>query len=470
VLTKIRVASNLTLPTFATAPPGDVDRLFILERSGTIRLVKAGVQLQTAVLDLTAETRSPDNGGANEQGLLGLAFHPGYAANGWLFIYRTNLAGDNVVERYTRSAGNPDTFDAATRQLVMTLAHPSETGHNGGMLAFGPVDHKLYIGVGDGADPTGCVAQSLTSNWGKILRIDVDTLPYTIPPDNPYVGPDGANDEIWMSGLRNPWRYSFDRSNGDLYIGDVGETEAEEVDWRPASTTGRENFGWPNYEGNACANPCAGTTCVLSHYVAPALVYDHSAGCAIVGGYAYRGCRMPDLAGTYFYSDFCTSWQRTLRIVGGLPTDVRDRTSEIGASPNATAFGEDARGEIYYVKSYPGEVFKIVPVLPSFEVSGLGAHPFRLRDPYWTWENLYAASSHPIASYRVYRSSGNGGGVFDCVFATAVTYWAGGDPTSPAPGQLFTYVVVAVNASGQMTSPGTRTSGAPRTLSAVACP
>jgi len=463
-LTSVRVASGLLRPLLATAPPGDVDRLFIVEQDGQIRILKGGTLLATPFLDLSALTRSPADGGDNEQGLLGLAFHPDYASNGLLFVYHTDDTGtSNVLARYTRDSADADLADPASRTVIATFAHPDFGNHNGGMLAFAPDDGRLYLGTGDGGsfcDPSDN-AQNPASPLGKLLRIDVDTPPFAV--------------EIWALGLRNPWRYSFDRQNSDLYLGDVGQNIWEEVDYRPSPRSPGDNYGWDYYEGSNCPNPSCGSTCPsLSNLVLPIQEYDHTGACSVTGGYVYRGCRMPNLRGTYFYADFCAAFIRSLRMVSGAVTDVRDRAAELApggglAIDLVTSFGEDARGEIY-ILDRGGEAFKIVPILPNLQVSGPGADPLRLSSPDWTWENLELTSSQPIAQYRVYRAAGNGSGTFDCVFQSATPSWPGGDPTVPASGDLFSYLVIGQNASGQQTSPGKRSDDTPRTLSNLPCP
>jgi glucose/arabinose dehydrogenase len=482
-LTTVRVVSGLSRPVLAISPPADVDRLFLVEQDGTIRIRKAGEVLAEPFLDIAAIVRSPLDGGNNEEGLLGLAFHPDYANNGWFFVYHTNTSGNNEVARYAVSA-NPDVADASSREPVITFNHPGQGNHNGGMIAFGPNDGFLYIGTGDGGGFCDLSenAQNGSSPLGKLHRIDVGDLPYAVPDTNPFVGNPAFLDEIWSYGLRNPWRWSFDRANGDLYIGDVGQGQWEEVNWRPASSTGMENYGWDNYEGNACPNPSCGNegTCSLPSYVAPVSVYAHESGlerCSVTGGFVYRGCRMPALAGTYFYGDYCEAFIKSFRVVPGNPptvTDEMDRTDELTpGGPSTigliTSFGEDARGELYVVDR-DGDIFKIVPVLSNLEVSGSGAVPFLLsRDGDWTWEDLQSTSDHPLVGYKVYRSTGPGNGTFDCVHQRSDTTWPGGDPTEPSAAELFTYLVTALNAAGTESSPGEGTS-TPRTLSTVACP
>ena len=490
-LTTVRIASGFLRPVFATSPPGDLQRLFVVQQDGSIRIIKNGALLPADFLSIPALVRSPADSGGREEGLLGLAFHPGYASNGWFFIYHTNSTGSqNIVARYTRSA-NADVADPNSRVQVIAFNHPGSGAHNGGMIAFGPEDGYLYIGTGDGGsscDPNGN-AQSLQSNMGKILRIDVDTLPYTIPADNPYSptnDPGGlGNDEIWSWGLRNPWRWSFAGPNAPdpqaIFIGDVGQSRVEEVSWSPGGAAA-QNYGWDIYEGATCPAPScsANPSCVLPGYIEPLVTYPTSTGCAVTGGYEYHGCRMPDLHGRYFYSDYCAAFIKSFRVVGGTDVDPIDYTTELDpAGPLSiqwiSSYGLDARGEIHIVDydeggTLNGEIFKIVPILPNLEVSGKGAQPLAAGDGTgWTWEDLTATSSHPIASYRVYRHDGKGDGVFTCVHQTATTSWIGNDPNPPL-GQVRSYLVTAVNPDGIFSSPGSGTGGTPRVLSPAACP
>jgi hypothetical protein len=265
-----------------------------------------------------------------------------------------------------------------------------------------------------------------------------------------------------------------------MYIGDVGQVQREEIDYQPASSTGGENYGWDIWEGEQCANascPTSPVNCAavpIANLVAPVAVFSHAEGCSVSGGFVYRGCRVPDLAGTYFYSDYCAAFIRTFRIVGGVATAQDDLTAALAPGgglsiAEVTSFGEDARGEIYIVDR-AGEIFKILPVLASLEVSGQGAAPFFPTAGDWGWEDLAATSMHPINAYRVYRSAGGPAPVFDCVFQGPTPIWPGGDAELPDPDNILHYLVVGRNAAGQQTSPGTGTSGAPRTLSAVPCP
>jgi glucose/arabinose dehydrogenase len=502
----VRVASGLTKPCWVTSPPSDTHRIFILEQDGRVRIVKDGLLLPTSFLDVAAITRSPVDGGGNEQGLLGLAFSPTYATDGFFFIYHTDTAGTtNTVARYHVSA-NPDLADTSTRTPIITIPHPGNTNHNGGALIFGPDDGYLYLTTGDGGgscDSPGN-AQNTTSLLGKVVRIDV--IPIPTPPNPPYrIPPDNPNftaKEIYSIGLRNPWRYSFDGLTHDLYIGDVGQGVWEEIDFRPANDLGAAaNYGWDHYEGFACPSPsCADPICgVILGRTDPIKVYDHSAGrCSITGGYVYRGCRIPALAsqGRYYYSDFCAGNFESLVYTGGSVTSEVTVTTAITPSLDGftvgavTSFGEDVRGEIYIADrgglggtAGQGEIFKIVPPLTAFEVSGPSA-PSLMLGTSWTWENVWVNTSYPIDSYRVYRHNGNGSGTFLCIFKTPgpvapargpVPSWPGGDPALPLPGAVFSYIVTAVfqRPGGlplEETFAGAGTDGTPHVLSPVACP
>jgi len=342
------VTSGLSSPLYLTAPTGDTARLFVVEQSGQIRIVRHGQLLPAAFLDI--HTRLVSGG---EQGLLSVAFHPNYATNGYFYVNYTDLNGDTRVERYTVSAADSNLADTATHKLIIFIPQPY-TNHNGGLVMFGP-DGMFYIGMGDGGsvgDPQNR-AQSPDSLLGKLLRIDVDAGdPYAIPAGNPFATSGGAK-EIWALGLRNPWRFAFDRSAGLLYIGDVGQGLWEEVDVQPASQGGL-NYGWRIMEGAHCYNPA---NCSSAGLVLPAVEYDHSNGqCAIIGGFVYRGARFPALAGQYFYADLCAGWVRSFSYAGGV---VTGQTSwNLDLSPGSPlSFGEDARGELYLLTG--GGVYRI---------------------------------------------------------------------------------------------------------------
>jgi glucose/arabinose dehydrogenase len=346
------VTSGLSSPLYLTAPVGDTARLFVVEQGGRIRIVQHGQLLPTAFLDI--HTRLVSGG---EQGLLSVAFHPNYATNGFFYVNYTDLNGDTRVERYTASAADSNRADTASHKLILFIPQPY-TNHNGGLVMFGP-DGMLYIGMGDGGsggDPENR-AQNPDSLLGKLLRIDVDGGdPYAIPTGNPFRNGGGAP-EIWAVGLRNPWRFAFDRSVGLLYIGDVGQGAWEEVDVEPASQAGL-NYGWRIMEGAHCYNS---TTCSLAGLVLPALEYDHSNGCSIIGGFVYRGTQAPTLVGQYFYSDYCSGWLRSFSYANGA---VAARTSwslnvTLG---NVLSLGEDSAGELY-VLTAGGSIYRIAPAL-----------------------------------------------------------------------------------------------------------
>jgi len=343
------VTSGLSSPVYLTAPSGDTARLFVVEQSGQIRIVQHGQLLPAAFLDI--HTRLVSGG---EQGLLSVAFHPNYGTNGYFYVNYTDLNGDTRVERYTVSVADSNLADTATHKLIIFIPQPY-TNHNGGLVMFGP-DGMFYIGMGDGGsggDPQNR-AQNRDSLLGKLLRIDVDGGdPYAIPTGNPFKSGGGAP-EIWALGLRNPWRFAFDRAAGLLYIGDVGQGAWEEVDVQPASQSGL-NYGWRIMEGAHCYTP---TNCSSAGLVLPAVEYDHSNGqCAIIGGFVYRGARFPALAGQYFYADLCAGWVRSFSYAGG---GVTGQTSwNLDVSPGTPlSFGEDARGELYLLTG-GGDVYRI---------------------------------------------------------------------------------------------------------------
>ncbi|HSM17530.1 MAG TPA: PQQ-dependent sugar dehydrogenase, partial [Gemmatimonadales bacterium] len=323
-----------------------------VEKTGRIRIVTNGTLLGTPFLDISSQVS-----GGGEQGLLGLAFHPQYAQNGIFVVNYTNQAGDTRVSRFTVSA-NPDLADGGSEQVILAVAQPF-ANHNGGMLAFGP-DGYLYVGLGDGGsggDPQGN-GQDRTTLLGSILRLDIDgAAPYAIPPTNTYASSQTFRREIWAYGVRNPWRFSFDRTTGDLYIGDVGQGAREEIDFQAASSMGGENYGWNIMEGAICFSP--GSGCNQTGLTLPVLDYDHSQGCSVTGGYVYRGAAVPALQGRYLYADWCQGWVRTLRIQGGQAVD-QEEWPTLAPGGSITSFGEDAQGDVYILVG-SGSVYRIVP-------------------------------------------------------------------------------------------------------------
>jgi glucose/arabinose dehydrogenase len=347
------VAAGLDFPLYLTSPPGD-ERLFIVQKGGAIRIMKGGTLLGAPFLDLTGQVSTK-----REQGLLGLAFPPDYASSGRFFVHYTDPLGDTRISAF-RVSHDPDRADPGSESVVLTADQPGPA-HNGGQILFGP-DGLLYIGLGDGASRDGNDrgrGQSLGDLLGSILRIDVTSgSPYSVPPDNPFVGTAGARPEIWSYGLRNPWRFSFDRGNGDLYIADVGESLAEEVNHLTAQEgAGRgANFGWSRMEGRNCLN---NERCDQTGLILPVLEYDHSDGCSVTGGYVYRGARIPQIQGHYFYADFCGGWVRSFRMRGGAAVEKTDWPS-LSPGRGVTSFGEDAAGELYLMTE-KGRLVKIVP-------------------------------------------------------------------------------------------------------------
>ncbi len=352
------VVNGLQRPLYLTSPPGD-DRLFVLEQRGLIRIVKDGSLLSEPFMDLSAVATDPS--GYSEQGLLGLTFDHDYAANGFFYVHYTDNDGDTVIERYKVDSGNPDIADPATAVTVVTQSQPYGN-HNGGTIDFGP-DGYLYFGFGDGGsggDP-GNRAQDPTTLLGKMIRIDVSSLPYTIPPDNPYAGSTTLREEIWASGLRNPYRWSFDRDTGDLWIGDVGQQKWEEVDFQSSASSGGENYGWRLMEGNHCYNPP--TDCGSDTLALPIHEYGHTGGnCSITGGHVYRGTAIPELEGHYVFGDYCSARVWALEYDGQDVVQLIELTQFVNGDGRVgalTAVSEDDFGELYLIDG-EGDIYRII--------------------------------------------------------------------------------------------------------------
>lgn len=467
-----RIVTGVSQPVFVSGAPGDTTRLFIVERAGRIKIHRRGTDTTTLLTFLNITSKV--NSSSQEMGLLGLAFDPDYQATGYFWVNYTEVVDGQiftVIARYRSSRGSPDIAEPTSEMRILRFAQP-ESNHNGGMLIFGS-DGFLYVFTGDGGgsgDQHGLCGngQSRSVLLGKILRLDVRSVdPESTPPDCGLVGANygvpksnpfrdgpgvGFCDEVWAYGLRNPWRASFDALIGDLYIADVGQAVWEEVDWAPATSTGGENYGWRQMEGPDCfslGGVCGDSPlCNDSSLTLPVLSYRHGSPCSIIGGYVYRGCRMPNFRGTYFYADLCAGWVRTFRVVGGVVTDPQDITNQLRSGGatfiSPTSFGVDGLGELYLME-FGGRVWKIGPPFQELEVSAPdAADSLRLaKAADWTWEDLFFATDIPIASYRVYR--GSPGGAYSCIFNTTSPKWpAGGDPVAPVSGQLFSYVVTAV--------------------------
>ena len=341
------VASGFTRPLLATHAGDGSDRLFIVEQGGVVSILRNGTVEATPFLDISSRVSC-----CGERGLLGLAFPAGYSAKRYFYVNYTNTSGTTVVARYHLTADD-DVADFASEEILLTITQPFDN-HNGGQIAFSPVDGFLYVAVGDGGsggDPQNN-AQDLDTLLGKILRIDVEgpAVPYGVPGDNPFVGVAG-HDEIWALGLRNPFRFSFDRQTGDLYVGDVGQGSLEEIDFQSASSAGGENYGWRIMEGSQCFNP---NPCDPSGLVLPVVDYNHGLGCSVTGGFVYRGSAHARMQGVYFYGDFCSGrlW--------GLKRDNGNwyNTLLLDTGFNVSSFGEDEEGELYVV-DLGGSVYRI---------------------------------------------------------------------------------------------------------------
>jgi glucose/arabinose dehydrogenase len=321
----------------------------VVEKTGRIRIVKDGVLLETPFLDLGGRVSS-----GSEQGLLGLAFDPDYLTNGRFVVHYTDLAGNTVLSRFLVSS-DPDLAEPASEEVILAATQPA-SNHNGGQVAFGP-DGFLYLGLGDGGssgDSEGH-GQSLSDLLGSILRIDVrNGDPYTIPADNPFVGDPTARPEVWSYGLRNPWRFSFDRSTGLLWIADVGQNAYEEVNRVDPAADAGANLGWKVMEASHCFET---SECSTDGLTLPVAEYGRDLGCSVTGGYVYRGEAIPDLRGWYLFSDYCTG------LLFGIPSNAEGVVAprvllETGA--NVSAFGEDADGELYFADIESGTIYRVV--------------------------------------------------------------------------------------------------------------
>jgi glucose/arabinose dehydrogenase len=332
-----------------TQPPGGGDRLYVVEQTGAVRVIDHGQVRDEPFLDLSGEITS-----GGEQGLLSLAFAPDYPRSGRSYVDYTNLEGDTRVVEFRRSGEDPNRADPASARVVLRVDQPF-SNHNGGLLLFGP-DAKLYVGLGDGGsggDPERN-GQDLSTLLGKILRIDpLSGGGYRVPADNPFVGRAGARPEIYIYGVRNPWRFSFDRRSGALLVADVGQSEFEEVDYLPAGEAAGANLGWSAFEGNARSNADQ----AAPGAVRPILTYGHDRGCSITGGYVVRDRGLRSLYGRYIYGDYCEGSLRSFIPSASGARDDRALGLEV---PTLTSFGEDAAGHIYAI-SQEGAVYRIDP-------------------------------------------------------------------------------------------------------------
>ncbi len=335
-------------PIHITHAPDRSGRLFVVEQGGRIRIIANGGLLATPFLNISSRV---SNGG--EQGLLAIAFPPGFAQKGYFYVSYTRLDGDSVLSRYFVSPANPNLADPGSEQILLTVVQPFAI-HNGGLIAFGP-DGYLYMSLGDGgaAEDFQNNAQNTNSLLGKMLRIDTESgpSPFGIPSDNPFVGENGYRAEIWALGFRNPWRFSFDRATGDLYTADVGHNRWEEVNFQPASSGGGENYGWNITEGTQCFESFF---CDRTGLKLPAFQYTHAIGCSIIGGFVYRGSDSPCLEGMYIYSDFCNGGVWGMKRVGGLWQSELLTNTQL----KIVSFGEDQGGELYAL-DIDGGIYRI---------------------------------------------------------------------------------------------------------------
>jgi len=344
----VSVPGQITYLTHAGDGSG---RIFLVEKQGRVRIIEEGRVLETPFLDISNLVES----GGSEQGLLSIAFDPDYENNGEFYVNYTSRAGggDTTIARYHLSA-EPNAADVSSGQVLLTIDQPAGN-HNGGQIQFGPDDY-LYIGTGDGgqANDPWDNAENLGVLLGKMLRIAVqgqDT--YAIPYDNPFIEQNDIRAEIWAYGLRNPWRFSFDRSTGDLYIADVGQNQWEEIDYQPSQSVGGEHYGWDTTEGTHCFEPATG--CDASAITMPVAEYGHNQGCSITGGYVYRGTAQPQLDGIYFYADFCSGdiWALQQEADGSWQDEV-----VFDSDYRVASFGEDEAGELY-VLDLNGTVYRL---------------------------------------------------------------------------------------------------------------
>jgi glucose/arabinose dehydrogenase len=353
------ISISFSSPVFMTAPPGDSTRLFVVEQGGLIRIINLtnNSLLATPFLNISSLLST-----GGERGLLGMAFDPQYVTNRRLYVFYTNTTGDIVIAQYLRNAVNANLADFSSATILLTVEHSAFSNHNGGMLAFGP-DGCLYAGIGDGGgsgDPSNN-GQNTFSLLGKLIRLNPDTGgPCGNVIINPFLLGGGAQ-QVWSFGLRNPWRFSFDRQTNDLYIGDVGQNEREEINVSPGPTNaGRGlNYGWRLMEGRLCFNPSI--NCDSGNLTLPVLDYPHFSGaCSVTGGYVYRGPAVPALRGTYFYADYCAGFVKSFRYQNGQPTEQKEWPLLSPTGGSITSFGEDATGELY-ITTQGGGLYKFIP-------------------------------------------------------------------------------------------------------------
>ncbi len=405
-----QVGNSFGQPLLVTNPFGETDRIFVVDQNGRIYIVKNGVQLSTPFLDV-----NPISSSGGERGLLGLAFHPQFASNGYFFINFTDNSGDTQISRYQVSSTNADVADSASRYDILNIDQPY-SNHNGGCIRFGP-DGYLYIGTGDGGsanDPQNR-AQNGNSLLGKMLRIDIDNgAPYAIPPSNPFVSNSGVRDEIWALGLRNPWRFNFDSATGDMYIADVGQNEWEYIHFEPAGDAGGRNYGWKIIEGSHCFSPS--TNCNTSGLEMPIFEYGHTFfpafNCCIVGSEVYRGKSMARMQGRYFFTDSCSQdlWSFRYNSATNTVSDYVDHTAESNVAGSGKSLGTDGNGEVYVCRSayiyrlVPAEMYLNVPALVTGTLTLIEVTAATPNSPTYLAYSFQGLGSTPISQLGVILS------------------------------------------------------------------
>ena len=408
---------NIDLVTYATGftLPVDIvnagdDRLFVVEQDGTIKIIDGtGNVISSNFLDIKSKVSSPaDNlpGYDAELGLLGLAFHPDFQNNGYFFVNYTDNNQNTVISRFTANNPNSNTADPNSELIILTASQP-HWNHNGGALRFGP-DGYLYIGIGDGGsggDPYGNGQNTLTF-LGKILRIDIDNgSPYSSPSDNPFVSSGGNTlDEIWAIGLRNPWKFNFDKTTGDLWIGDVGQNAWEEIDFQPSTSSGGENYGWDCYEGfsnfSSSSQPCN------LNYVDPIHVYQNtgsSGDCSVTGGHVYRGSSYPNMTGHYIFTDYCSGKFWTLYDNNG----SWDVTYQPTFQGYYSSFGESTSGEIFTCRLYAGIVYRVIDTSPTNIMDEKINKSYIYPNPTFDYCNVFFNSQNTKSEIKFYDNRGN---------------------------------------------------------------
>jgi len=433
------VQTGFSEPVFVTFAPGDSTRLFVVEQGGRIKIIKDGSLLSEPFLDIDSIVLS-----GGERGLLGLAFHLNYQSNGRFFVNYTDNGGETHVSEYAVTS-NPDSADADSRSDILFIDQ-TYANHNGGMIAFSPIDGYLYIGTGDGGssgDPDNA-GQTPTTLLGKMLRIDIDGgTPYAIPSDNPWASAVDTLPEIWSFGLRNPWRYSFDRETGDLYIGDVGQGVREEVSFEAAGGDGGINYGWRLKEGFECFSPS--TNCDTAGVLTdPIFQYVHTFSspgrCSITGGYVYRGCAIPELQGKYFFSDYCTGEVWSFRYDGSNISDSVDHSPDLDIGDwTMFSFGEDYFGEMYLVAGY-GTIFKMIPDGPPAacepccvwrgDINGVDNGPDITDLVYLVGYMFSGGPAPPCLEHADVNGSGGNPDIADLVYIVAFMFSGGPAPVA----------------------------------------